>query len=122
VLAFSVVFVRSRLAWAEAYWSAGEAIRATGVEANEISSSFEWMGYHCFEKFLAEHRNDRADVQSYLDWLEAQRTRAKYLVIGYPTSADLRKYEPVMQITFTLLPYWHRRAYVLKKLDPQPPK
>ena len=122
VLALSVMSARSHLAWTEAYWSAGEAIRTTGVEACEISSSFEWVGYHCFEKFLAEHRNDPPDMQIYLDWLATQRVRGKYLVIGNLASVDLRKYEPVVQMTCTLLPYWHRRLYVLKKIDPLPPK
>lgn len=121
VLAFSNLFARWNLASIEAPWRAAEAVRMTGVDTREISSSFEWMGYYCFETFVAEHQNESPDVGNFITWTEAQGARRRYIVVGKSTSADLRNYELFTQITYTPLPYWYHKLYVLRRIAPPPP-
>jgi len=120
VLVLSGMFVRSYMAWTEAYWRVSERVRMTGVEAREISSSSSWMGYYCFDAFLAEHRNDRPDVENFVHWTGTQRSVTKYVVTGDLAYVDLRRYKEISQTECTLLPYWHWKMYVLKRIDPPP--
>lgn len=114
-LAASALWVRGRLARAEARWTGAEAARAAGADPKQIAGSqaWEWRCYYgAFDDYLAQLGAKKPETfDDFFDWWGAQCQAAVYVVADEPAGDDA---ETVLDV-----PYrdelWRERHIIVSK-------
>ncbi len=120
-LAASALWVRGRLAKAEAHWQAAEAARATGADLRQVWGNWEWSCYHgAFDDYLAQLGGEKPETfDDFFYWWGQQSLRAQFLVMDTPVGEP---FEPAFNVSYRD-EFWRERQVTVwkrKAADPGP--
>jgi Dolichyl-phosphate-mannose-protein mannosyltransferase len=115
----AALWTRGWLEHDEAWWTAAESARATGVEPSEIFGWWVWVFYYSFGDYLVDIGNRTPDSRDDLwhRWLPERYNQAKFIVTERPTAPSGEEWEVVREIPYRTMLFQVKRVRLVKRLS-----
>mgnify|MGYP000048469224 CR=1 FL=1 len=121
LLMLAIIWTRGVLAEEEAYWRGAQQLMDSGINADEIYSSWTWVCYHRFDKYLEQIGGEnRRDLKEFWGrWLPAQQERARYWVTAASNPPAAEHWRVLGDISYRDALCRPRRLFIVRRERPQ---
>jgi Dolichyl-phosphate-mannose-protein mannosyltransferase len=114
------MWTRGLLEKAEASWSAGEFVRKSGVQSNQVYGSWVWNCYYgAFNDYLAEIDDRELDRNSFTSdfflWRLERKKQAQFLILDSPIAPADERWNVVTEIPYRSFLLQARRLYAVRR-------